>query len=159
MVRETPDLRGPLLDAEAREADRLARAARDLAGRQREETRSALDPAQHAAELKALADAQRTLEDDARRFALEVDPPSRRTADRGSIVEEIRQAVEPIERGDVDQARQRLESAENELRKLSRDIEDLPTDPKSLASRLVRRQDALNADLAEAQTSSARRIS
>ncbi len=151
LVRQTPNLRGALLEAEAREADRLARAARDLAGRQREETRRASDPAQHAAELKALADAQRALEDDARRFALDVNPTLAENG-RGQLnVEEIRQAVEPIERGDVDQARQRLESAENELRKLSRDIEDLPTDPKSLAYRLVRRQDALNGDLADAQ--------
>lgn len=149
LVRQSPDLRGQLLEAEAREADRLARAARELAGRQREETRRMGDPSRDAAELKAIAEAQRKLEDDARRFALEVDPPLAENGRSRLNVEEIRQAAEPIERGDADQARQRLEGAENELRRLARDVEEMPTDPKALAHRLVRRQDALNGEIAE----------
>lgn len=149
VVRQMPDLRGQLLEAEAREADRLARAARDLAARQREAARRSGDPARDAAELKAIAEAQRALEDDARRFALEVDPPLTENGRSRLNVEEIRQAAEPIERGDAEQARQHLESAENELRRLARDVEDLPTDPKALAYRLVRRQDALNGEIAE----------
>jgi DNA repair exonuclease SbcCD ATPase subunit len=150
LVRQTPELRGSLLEAEAREADRLVRAARELAARQREEARRAGDPSPHAAELKAIAAEQRRLEDDARRVALDVDPPLTENG-RGRLnVGEIRQAAEPIERGDVEQARQRLEAAENELRRLARDVEDLPGDPKSLAQRLVRRQDALNGEIGEA---------
>ncbi len=43
-----------------------------------------------------------------------------------------------------------LEGAENELRRLARDIEDVPADPKALAGRLVRRQYALNGEIDEA---------
>ncbi len=150
LIKETPDLRGELLQAETREAERLAREARALADRQREESRKAADPSRHAPELKALADAQRALEDDARRLAMEVDQPLAENGRSRLNSEEIRQAAETIERGDVDQARQRLESAENELRRLTRDIEDVPADPKALAGRLFRRQDALNREIDEA---------
>ena len=150
LIRETPDLRGDLLQAEIREAERLAREARALSDRQREESRQAADPAQHAPELKALAEAQRALEDDARRLAMEVDQPLAENGRARLNTEEIRQAAETIERGDIDQARQRLEYAENELRRSTRDIEDVPADPKALAGRLFRRQDALNRDIDEA---------
>ena len=93
---------------------------------------------------------QRALEDDARRLAVEVDQPLAENG-RGRLnADGIRQAVEPIERGDLDQARERLDGAENELRRLARDLEDVPADPKALAGRLFRRQDVLNRDIDEA---------
>jgi hypothetical protein len=150
LIHESPDLRGALLEAETREADRLAREARALAGRQREESRRADDPSRHAPELKALAEAQRALEDDARRLALEVDQPLAENFRSRLNIEPIRQPIEPIERGDIDQARQRLDGAEHELRRLAQDLEDVPSDPKALAGRLARRQDALNREIDEA---------
>ena len=150
LIREAPDLRGALLQAETREADRLAREARAVADRQHAESRRAADPSRNASELKALADAQRALEDDARRLALEVDQPLAENGRSRLNSEEIRQAAEPIERRDIDQARQRLEGAEHELRRLARDLEDVPADPKALAGRLVRRQYALNGEIDEA---------
>ncbi len=151
LVRKTPDLRAALLDAEAREADRLARAARDLAGRQRDETRRAGDPTAHAAELKALAESQRAIEDDARRLALEVDPTLSASGRSGLNVEHLRQAADPVERGDVEQGHQHLAVAEDELRRFAADIAEVPADARSLALRLIHRQDVLNADLGEAQ--------
>ena len=53
----------------------------------------------------------------------------------------------PIESGDIDQARQRLEGAEAELRRLAHNLEEVPSDPKAIAGRLVRRQDALNREV------------
>ncbi|MGP0062270.1 MAG: hypothetical protein ACLQGP_01545 [Isosphaeraceae bacterium] len=150
LIHEAPDLRGTLLQAEAKEAERLAREARALSDRQHEEARRAADPSRNAAELKALADAQRALEDDARRLALEVDPTLAENGRSRLNSEAIRQAADPIERGDIDQARQNLEGAENELRRLTRDIEDVPADSKALAGRLVHRQYALNNEIDEA---------
>ena len=94
-----------------------------------------------------LAELQRELEDDARQLAAEVDQPLGENG-RGRLnTDGIRQAGLPIERGDVEGARERLEAAENELRRLTRDLEDVPADPKALAGRLFRRQDALNRDI------------
>jgi hypothetical protein len=150
LIREAPDLRSTLLQAEIKEAERLAREARALADRQDEASRREADPTRNAPELKALADAQRALEDDARRLALEVDQPLAENGRARLNSEAIRQAADPIERGDIDQARQNLEGAENELRRLARDIEDVPADPKALAGRLLRRQYALNNEIDEA---------
>ncbi|MFI5259254.1 MAG: hypothetical protein ACHQ01_06570, partial [Candidatus Limnocylindrales bacterium] len=150
LLKTAPELRSSVLDAQTRAAERLAGEARALAQRQREESRGATDLSKHGRALKDLADAQRALEDDARRLALEVDQPLAENG-RGRLnADGIRQAAEPIERGDLEQARERLEGAENELRRLARDLEDVPTDPKALAGRLARRQDALNRDIDEA---------
>ncbi len=59
----------------------------------------------------------------------------------------IGQPAPPLAQGQIDPARERLEGAENELRRLARDIEDLPLDAKALATRLFRRQDSLNHDV------------
>ncbi len=150
LIRESPDLRGALLEAETREAERLAREARALADRQHEEARRTADPARHAPELKALAEAQRTLEDDARRLALEIDPLLAQNGRSRLNVEQVRQPIEPIEHGDIDQAQYRLNGAELELRRLAHDLEDVPSDPRALAGRLAHRQDALNRDIDEA---------
>jgi hypothetical protein len=150
LLRGSPELRADVLAARAAEADALARRARALAERQRGEARQATDLAKHAETLKALAAEQRAIEDDARRLALEVDRPLTENG-RGRLnTDAVRQAVAPVEHGDLEQGRQRLEGAEAELRRLARDLEDVPGDLKALAWRLLRRQDALNGQVAEA---------
>ncbi|SIO32490.1 hypothetical protein SAMN05444166_3793 [Singulisphaera sp. GP187] len=150
LLKNSPALRADVLAAQAAEAETLARRARDLAARQRDEARRATDLSAQGKELKALAEAQRALEDDARRLALEVDPALAESG-RGRLnTDPVHQAAEPIERGDLDQARQRLEHAESELRRLARDLEDIPGDSQALAQRLARRQDALGSQVAEA---------
>ncbi len=150
LLKKTPALRGLVLDEQTREAERLAGQARALADRQRNESRRPADLSKRATELKNLVELERELETDARKLAVDVDQPLAENG-RGRInTEAIRQAVEPIERGDVEGARERLEGAENELRRLTRDLEDVPADPKALAGRLFRRQDALNREIDEA---------
>jgi hypothetical protein len=136
---------------QADEADALARQAHALAERQRDLARAAGALSSKKADvLKELAEAQRGIEDDARRLALEVDAPLAENG-RGRLnTGVIRDAVEPIERGDLDQARQRLEGAEVELRRLARDLADVPADPRAIAQRLARRQDALASQVNEA---------
>jgi hypothetical protein len=147
LLKKSPDLRVDVLDAQAVEAEALARRARELAAKQRLEARRATDLSKKAAPLKALADLQRALEDDARRLALDVDQPLAETG-RGRLnTAPIRQAAEPIERGDLAQGRQQLEGAEHELRRLARDLEDAPGDLKVLARRLAQRQEQINNDL------------
>jgi len=150
LLKKAPELRESALDAPTRQAERLAAAARALAERERNLTRRTADPAAKDRVLQALAQAQRALEDDARRVAIEVNQPLAENG-RGRLNSDaIHQAVDPIERGEFEPARERLEGAENELRRLARDLEDVPTDPKALAGRLTRRQDALNRDIDEA---------
>lgn len=150
LVRKSPELKTELLAAQARDADELAKRARALAERQREEARQATDLTKQADKLKGLADEQRAIEDEARRLALDVDNALSENH-RGRLnTQAVREPVVPLERGAMDEARQRLEGAENELRRLARDIEDVPTDPKALARRLVQRQDQLNGQIAEA---------
>ncbi len=125
-------------------------------GRRRErqprgvKARRATDLSKKSEAFKALADQQRALENDARRLALDVDTPLSESQ-RGRLnTEAIRQAVEPIERGNLEQGRQRLKDAEGELRRLARDLEDAPGDLKALARRLSQRQERLAHDLGEA---------
>ena len=143
IARRSPELKAEALASRAKEADDLARKTRDLAEKQREEARKTADPSGRDARLRGLVEAQRQLEDDARRLAMRVDRPleenGRGRLDAGSLA----RAVEPLERGEIEQGRQRLEEAENALRRLGRDLEDVRDDPKSLARRLARRQDEL----------------
>ncbi|MEO6810145.1 MAG: hypothetical protein ABI353_13610, partial [Isosphaeraceae bacterium] len=143
LVKRSPDLRARALADQARRADDLAKLARDLARRQLEESRQAADLSDRDQSLKAIADAQRQLEDDARRLALVVDPPLQENGRSRLNVDTLAQAAEPIERGDVNQGRERLEASETELRRLARDLDDVRDDPKALARRLARRQDEL----------------
>ncbi len=150
LLKKSPELRADVMAGHAAEADELARRARALAERQREEARRATDLSKKSEVFKALADQQRALEDDARRLALDVDTPLSESQ-RGRInTEAIRQAVEPIERGNLEQGRQRLKDAEAELRRLARDLEDAPGDLKALARRLSQRQERIAHDLGQA---------
>ena len=145
-----PDLKAGTLDAQAKEAAALAAKIRDLAARQREESRKTAEGSKRADALKALAEEQRKLEVDARKLAIEVDEPLGENG-RGRLnVQPLREAVAPIERGEIEPGRRRLEEAEAELRRVARDAEDVPADPKALARRLARRQGELARQVAEA---------
>ena len=157
LLRRTPALRGLVLGREIREAERLAGRARELAERERDEARQTEEPSKQAARLKELAELQRELEDDARKLGVSVEQALRENG-RGQLsTDRISQPIEPIERGDMDVGRERLELAELDLRRFARDVADVPDDPKALATRLFRRQDVLNHDIDRALQSVAGR--
>jgi len=150
LLKNSPALRTEALIAQAREADDLAVRARALAAQQREEARRTANDNPRRSALKALADQERALEDDARRLALVIDEPLAQNG-RGRVdVGALTRTIEPIERGDVDQARERSREAENALNRLTRELEDVRNDPKALARRLAQRQEALRNETAEA---------
>ncbi len=150
LLQRSPALKAEALAAQARRADDLAARARELAEAQRAEARRTADTARREPALKALAEAQRALEDDGRQFAARVNEPLAQ-AERGRLdVEALARAVEPIERGDLDQGRQRTQEAEGALARLARDLEDARSDPKALARRLARREEALRNEANEA---------
>lgn len=150
ITRRSPDLRAEALAAQARQAEALARKAEDLARRQREEAAKTADPAGRAETLQKLAEAQQALEDDARRLAMQVDEPLAENGRARLDAEALARAVEPIKRGDVGAGRERLENAEDALRRLARDLDDVRDDPRALARRLARRQEALGRQVEEA---------
>jgi hypothetical protein len=147
VLRRSPQLRAEALAAQQKDADDLAKLARALADRQRDEARRTADPAPRAAALRELAAQQRALEADARRLALRVDEPLAQN-ERGRLnAGALDQAAAALERVDLEAARRGLEGAEAELRRLARDVEDVRDDPKALARRLLRRQEALREDI------------
>ncbi len=149
LLSRSPALRAGVLAAQADRAEAAARKARDLAARQRLEASRTAD-ARLGAPGGDLARAQRDLEADARRLALDVDDPLAENG-RGRLdVDAIRRAAEPIERGDLPEGVRRSEDAEDALRRLARDLADVPGDPRALARRLARRQEALANDAAAA---------
>src|SRR5581483_4517200 len=106
---------------------------------QRDEARKTADPSGRVAALRKLAEAQRAVEDDARKLALRVDRTLEENG-RGRLdADALGRAVEPIERGDIAAGKQRLDEAEDALRRMARDLDDLRDDPKALARRLARR--------------------
>jgi hypothetical protein len=150
LLKNSPALRTEALNAQAREADDLAARARALAAQQREEGRRTSNDEQRRSALKALADQERALEDDARRLALVVNEPLAQNG-RGRVdVDALTRTIETIERGDVDQARERSREAENALNRLTVELEDVRNDPKALARRLAQRQEALRHETAQA---------
>jgi hypothetical protein len=149
LARRSPELMAEALAARAKEAEDLAKLARELAERQREEARKTADPSGRELQLKALAEAQRRIEDAARRLALKVDRPLEENS-RGRLdAAAMSRPIEPIERGEIEAGRQKLNEAEDALRRLARDLDDVRDDPKALARRLARRQDVLNNQVAE----------
>ncbi len=150
LANAAPDLKAGRLDAQAKQAAALAEKIRDLAARQREESRKTGEGTKRADALKALAEEQRKLEVDARRLAMEIDEPLGENG-RGRLnPQPLREAIPPIERGEIEQGRRRMEEADAELRRVARDAEDVPADPKALVRRLQRRQEALARQVAEA---------
>jgi hypothetical protein len=148
LLAQSPGLRANLLVAQSEEASKLAQKARSLAEKQRAEARKTSEAPKSSNPLKELAQAQKDLEDDARRLALDVDEPLGENG-RGRLdTDAVKRAVEPIERGDLPEAVRKLEEAEDSLRRLTRDVEDVPLDPKALARRLARRQELLANDVA-----------
>lgn len=148
LLAQSPILRAGLLGAQAEKAAKLAKEARALAERQRAESRKTAEAPRATDPLREIARAQREIEDDARRLALDVDEPLAENG-RGRLdTDAVKRAVDPIERGDLPDAVRRLEEAEDALRRLDRDVRDVPLDPKALARRLARRQDLLANDVA-----------
>ena len=119
-----------------------------MAEKQREEARRTADRDRNAPALKALADKQRALEDDARRLALRVDTPLIENQRARLNADALAKAVEPIAKGDLEQARQAAEWAEHELNRLARELEDVRDDPRALARRLAKREEALKVEAA-----------
>lgn len=150
ILRRSPDLRADVLAAEAEKAEQLARKARAVADRQREEARRATDMGRKTNTLRKLAEEQRGIEEDARRLALDVDAALAENGRPRVNVDAIRQAAEPLERGELAQGRERVAGAESELRMRAKDLEEAPRDLKSLAYRLLLRQDQIRNDLNQA---------
>ncbi len=135
LVRKSPELRAEVLAHRAQEAQRLAERARDLADRQREQERETAHPDLQAEALADLAREQREIENEARRLALEVDLPLSENS-RGPVnTDALAKPADPLARGDVEEARQQLDQAQNELRRLARDLADVQDDPRALAQR------------------------
>ncbi len=150
LANQAPELKAGLLEAQAKQAAELAKKARELAEKQREEARKTGEGTKRKEALQELAEAQRRLEMDARRLALDIDQPLNENGRAGLNPQTLQNAVPPIERGEIAQGRQRLEEAENELRRLARDVEDAPADPKSFVRRLIQRQEELSRHVGEA---------
>ncbi|MGE3818713.1 MAG: hypothetical protein AB7I30_04710 [Isosphaeraceae bacterium] len=150
LLRDNPGMKAAMLDAQAARAEELAKRARELADRQRIEAREATDLTPKGGLLRGLAEDQRILEEDARRLALDVDLPLVQNGRPKLDPEAFRKAIEPIARGDLVTARNRMVEAENLFRRHGRDLEETPGDLKALARRLVARQDRLIRDLDEA---------
>ena len=150
LLAKSPGLRAGMLGAQAEEASKLAKAARALAEKQRAESRKTAEPSQATDPLMAIAAEQKQIEDDARRLALDVDEPLAENGRARVDTDAVKRAVAPIERGDLPDAVRRIEDAEDALRRLDRDVQDVPSDVKALARRLARRQELLANDLAAA---------
>jgi hypothetical protein len=148
LLAQSPGLRANLLVARSEEAAKLAQKVRALAEKQRQEARKTSEAPRASNPLRELAQAQKDLEDDARRLALEVDEPLGENGKGRLDTDAVKRPVEPIERGDLPEAVRRLEQSEDSLRRLTRDVEDVPLDPKALARRLARRQELLANDVA-----------
>jgi hypothetical protein len=148
LLAKSPGLRAGLLSAQSVEASKLAKAARALAEKQRAESRKTAEAPRTSDPMLAIAKDQKDLEDDARRLALDVDEPLAENGRARLDTDAVRRPVEPIERGDLPDAVRRLEESEDSLRRLNRDVEDVPLDPKALARRLARRQELLANDVA-----------
>jgi hypothetical protein len=141
IARRSPDLKAELLRRQAEEADELARAARELAARQRAQERQTAESPARQALLREIAREQEALVHDARRLALDVDAPLQDNS-RGKInLDPLTQPIDPLLRGDLEPARQRIEQAQAELTRLNRDLDDVRGDPKTVARRLAKRQD------------------
>ena len=148
LLGQSPGLRAGLLANQADDASKLAKDARALAEKQRGEARKTSEGPKADNPLRELARAQKDLEDDARRLALEVDEPLGENGRSRLDTDAVQRAIAPIERGDLPDAVRRLEESEDGLRRLTRDVEDVPLDPKALARRLARRQELLANDVA-----------
>jgi hypothetical protein len=148
LLAKSPGLRAGLLSAQAEEALKLAKTVRALAEKQRAESRKTAEAPKASDPMLAIAKDQKDLEDDARRLALEVDDPLAENGRSRLDTEAVKRPVEPIERGDLPDAVRRLEESEDSLRRLNRDVEDVPLDAKALARRLARRQELLANDVA-----------
>ncbi len=150
LLRKSPELKGDVLATQAEQAAAMAERVRDLADRQREEARRTGDLNPNRAILRALAEEQREVENAARRLALDVDNTLTENERARLNTDALARAVDPLEQGNIEQSRQQLENAENELRRLARDLDAIPDDPRELARRLTRRQEELREEVKQA---------
>lgn len=150
LFKNSPESRSEFLAIRAQDAADLAARARALADRQRGEARRNALNATSSPAFRSLAAKQRALEDDARRFGLRADEPLIRNQKARVDADALARAVEPLDRGDIEQARDRIAEAESALNRLGRDLRELGTDPKALARRLAQRQESLRNDTAAA---------
>ena len=168
LVRRSPEMKADMLAKQAEAAEELAQAARELAERQRTQERESADSNARQKQLREIARAQEELVNDARKLAMDVDGPLQENG-RGRInLDPLTQPIDPLDRGDLEPARQKLEQAQGELARLTRDMDDVRSDPKALARRLAQRQDDVaqslkvahqgNADTPEKQAAQAKKI-
>ncbi|MDX2035522.1 MAG: hypothetical protein SFX72_02635 [Isosphaeraceae bacterium] len=150
VVERSPEMKAAVLAEQSDQAAKLAKTAEDLLDRQREEARKTAELAQPNERLREIVELQRGLEDDARRFALEVDTALAENGRARLDVARVSRGLSTIERGDLHGGRQALEDAERELRRLALEIDELIDDPKALARRLAQRQSRLVQQVNEA---------
>lgn len=155
LLRQSNELRADVVAAQAKEAEVLAKKARELAEHQRELARTTNKLETKKSELKALAEAQKQIEKDARLLALDVDPALMDSGKARLNVDALNRVVGPLERDEIDQARQSIEEAENSLRGFKRDLEDIPSDPKAQALRLAKKQNDLIRQIGETRREAA----
>ena len=151
IVRRSPELKAEMLARQVEQADELARAARELADRQRGQERQTADSSVRQILLREIAQEQQALVDDARKLAMDVDAPLQENFRAKINLEPLVQPIDPLERGDLEPARQRIDQAQGELNRLMRDMDDIRNDPKALARRLAQRQDEVTQRLNSAQ--------
>jgi hypothetical protein len=156
ILRRSQPLRAELAARQALAAETLAKQAREVAERQRQQERADATIAREAEELTLLAKEQQSIADAARALAMEVDTPLQENG-RGRVrTELLANPIEPLKRGDIERALQKVDEAAGELQRLNRELAEAREDPKVLARRLGRRQDELARQtaqlLAEADT-------
>ena len=151
LLQKSPELRAELLRNQAEEAKGLVEKAKALAERQREEAANATNLSEKSTreKLQEIAQEQRVIENEARRFGLDVNQALAENGRSPLNAEPLKRAVEPIERGDVNEGREAMRQAERELLRVAHDIEDAPQDTKALARRLFNAEQALTNDLAQ----------
>jgi hypothetical protein len=150
IARRSPELKAEWLEDQARRAEALAEEAEALADRQRRAERDTAEAAADRANRDTRARAQDELATAARRLALDVDVVLEENG-RGRVdVGAVKRPVEPLEQGQVEAALPQLEQAEAGLRRLARDLDELPGDARARARRLARRQEQIQQQAAAA---------
>ena len=151
LLQKSPELRAELLKTQAEEAKGLVEKAKALAEHQRDEAGKATNLLEKSTQekLRELAQEQRALENEARRFGLDINQALGENGRSPVNTEPLKRAIEPIERGDIGEGRDTLRQAAAELQRVARDIEDAPRDTKALAQRLFNAEQVLTNDLAQ----------
>ncbi len=151
LLQRSPSLRVGELAKQVQQAEALADLARDLADRQRAESRQTGELVRVDPEvLRELAEAQRTLETDTRKLALRIDPSMEQSGQGRTNTEVVRRVIEALEIGDFEEAGRRMEDSGRELRRLASTLTDTFEDPKANARRLTALQQELQNEVTRA---------